>query len=113
MPTDPRYFLCTGECVKYEDLHLYPHSHIIGELRYVTYEGHKVTALLVYKKSLSVINVSPVRQNVLCRQLGDVRDFECLYPDCENRWDWHISDKTAEVLLSGLYTPVKRRKVAI
>jgi len=44
-PTEPRFFLCTGQCIKYADLHRYPNSHIIGHLCYLTDEGKKITAL--------------------------------------------------------------------
>jgi hypothetical protein len=113
MASNPRrFYLCTGQCVTADKLEQYPDSHIIGELRYVTEEGRKnVTALMVYKRSLPVTRMPQAMPKVLCRQLGDVRAFECQYPKCGNLWDWHISYKTAEVLLSLLYRPMKRKEV--
>jgi hypothetical protein len=113
MASNPRrFYLCTGQCVTADKLDQYPDSHIIGELRYVSDEGCKnVTALMVYRRSLLVTNKPTAMPKVLCRQLGDVRGFECLYPRCSNSWDWHISHKTAEILLRELYAPVKRKEV--
>ncbi len=39
-----KFFLCTGECVRADQLRDYPGSHIIGELHYVLDEGQRLTA---------------------------------------------------------------------
>jgi hypothetical protein len=92
-----RFFLCTGQIVTFDKLDKYPHSHIIGELRVVTDEGRKVTALAVYELSLSVedppIALPPVRVEII----GDARKIKCTC--CIHRERWEISKNVALALL--------------
>lgn len=105
MPSNPRYFLCTGECVKYEDLHLYPHSHIMGELRHVVDEGHKVTALARYEVSVSAANVPPLNPEIDVLLIGDARNIKCRSAGCEHRQRWEIG-KAAFMQLMSRYGKV-------
>ena len=100
MPSEPRYFLCTGECVKYEDLHLYPHSHIMGELRYVADEGRKVTALARYEVSVSAANVPPLNPEIDVMLIGDARNIKCRSAGCKNSQRWEIGKAAFMQLMS-------------
>lgn len=100
MPTDPRYFLCTGECVKYEDLYLHPESHIIGELRYVQDEGQRVTALARFEVSVSAINVPPVDPEIDVVVVGDARNIKCRFDGCNRLQRWEIGQAAFLQLMS-------------
>ncbi len=85
MPATERLFLlCTGECVAYKDLHKYPKSHVIGELRYLTDEGRRVTALALYDKSAPADQVPPLRPDIRLYVVGDARMIKCAFLKCEN-----------------------------
>ena len=106
MPSSPaRYFLCTGECVKYEDLYLYPESHIIGELRYVIDEGRKVTALARYDVSVSAALVPPIEPVIDVELVGDARNIKCRFPGCCRKERWEIG-KAAFLALTQRYGKV-------
>lgn len=100
MPPSPaRYFLCTGECVKYEDLYLHPESHIIGELHYVVDEGRKVTALARYEVSVSAALVPPIDPVIDVEFVGDARNIKCRFPGCLRRERWEIGKAAFLVLM--------------
>lgn len=95
MPSDPkpserRFFLCTGQCVSYKDLHKYPESHILGELRYVTDEGRKVTSLALYLTPVYAGTVPPVSPLIVAYIIGDARLIRCRYADCTKSQRWEI-----------------------
>lgn len=98
-----RFFLCTGQCVTFDQLDKYPHSHILGELRYVMDEDRKVTALAVYELSLPVedppIALPPVRVELI----GDARRIKCTC--CLHRERWEIG-KAAFLALRKRYEKV-------
>lgn len=103
MPSNPRrFFLCTGQCVEYQDLHKYPKSHIIGELRYMTDEGRKVTALAIYEKSVSAEEVPPTQTAIRMYVIGDARLIKCQYAGCVRSERWEIG-KAAFMALMQRY----------
>lgn len=89
-PTKRRFFLCTGQCVVYEDLHKYAGSHILGELRRMTDEGRRVTALALYETPVSARVVPPVRPVILVHIIGDARLIRCRYDSCHRSQRWEI-----------------------
>jgi hypothetical protein len=99
-PTVMRFFLCTGQCVKYQDLHKYPDSHVIGHLCYVTDEGRQVTALARWDLSVLAGTVPPVRPQVDCMMIGDVRQIRCRYPGCDRKERWEIGKAAFLALMS-------------
>jgi hypothetical protein len=105
MVSAARYFLCTGECVKYEDLHLYADSHIIGELRYVVDEGRKVTALARYDVSVSASLVPPIDPEIDVLLVGDAREIKCRAVGCVRKERWEIG-KAAFMQLMQRYGKV-------
>ena len=105
MPSHPRYFLCTGECVKYDDLYLHPESHIIGELRYVVDEGRKVTALARYEVSVSAMLVLPINPEIDIEIVGDARKIKCRFPGCGRKERWEIG-KAGYLALKQRYRKV-------
>ena len=105
MASDPQYFLCTGECVKYEDLHLYADSQSIGELRYVVDEGRKVTALARYDVSVSAALVPPINPEIDVILVGDAREIKCRAGGCTRKERWEIG-KAAFMQLMQRYGKV-------
>jgi hypothetical protein len=97
-----RYFLCTGECVRYADLPKYPDSHIIGHLTFVSDEGKQVTALARWEVSESCSKVPHVMHKIDCLIIGDVRSIKCRYPSCDNKQRWEIG-KAAFLALMNRY----------
>lgn len=95
-----RFFLCTGQCVTFDQLEKYPRSHIIGELRYVTDEGRKVTALAVYEKSVGVKDPPVVLPPIRVEIIGDARRIKCTC--CHHRERWEIG-KAAFMALMQRY----------
>lgn len=89
-PIEPRFFLCTGQCVKYADLYKYPASHIIGHLCFVTDEGKEVTALARWEASVSCETVPPLKPVIDCMMVGDVRRIKCRFAGCERTQRWEI-----------------------
>lgn len=95
MPSRParRFFLCTGQCVTsndiYKDMTRFSRSHIIGELRYVTYEGRKVTALAIYEKPVSAVTVPPVSPVIVDYTLLSPI-IKCRFPYCTRSQRWEI-----------------------
>ena len=85
-----RFFLCTGQSVKYSDLHKYADSHILGELRYITDEGRRVTALALYETPVSAVTVPPVKPVIVVHIIGDARLIKCRYADCTKSQRWEI-----------------------
>lgn len=88
--TERRFFLCTGQCVEYKDLYKYPESHILGELRYVTDENRKVTALALYETPVYAGTVPPVKPVILVYIIGDARNIKCRYEDCIRSQRWEL-----------------------
>lgn len=94
---DRTFKLCTGQEVKHDQLHHYPHSHIIGELRYVLEEGVKVTALALYEHSVSVTDAPPFRPPVRVEIIGDARRIRCTC--CIRREKWMIGKAARRLLV--------------
>lgn len=93
MPSSPavrKFFLCTGQCVKYADLHEYAESHILGELRYMTDEGRRVTALALYETPVSASQVPPVAPKIIVHIIGDARLIKCRYAGCTKSQRWEL-----------------------
>ena len=110
--SDPRYFLCTGECVKYEDLYLYPHSHIIGELRFMVDEGCKVTALARYEVSVSAVLVPPLSPEIDVFIFGDARKIKCRFAGCDHKQRWDMSKSAFEKLMKHYQKEEEHEPVA-
>ncbi len=89
-PSERRFFLCTGQCVAYKDLHKHPESHILGELRYVTDEGRKVTALALYEMPVSAGTVPPVKPVIIVHIIGDARLIKCRIAGCTKSQRWEL-----------------------
>ncbi len=100
MPPELRYFLCTGECVTLDELHLHPHSHIMGHLQYLEDEGRKVTALARWDVSPSTDQVAPLKPVIDCFFIGDARLIKCKHPGCPNHQRWEIGKAAFMVLMS-------------
>ena len=94
-----RFFLCTGQCVKYKDLYKYPSSHIIGELGYVLDEDRRVTALLRWDVSVSAAVVPPIKPVIDSEIIGDARRIKCRYEGCYQRQRWEIGKAGFEQLM--------------
>jgi hypothetical protein len=104
-----KFFLCTGQVVKYSDLHKYPASHIIGELRYLTDEGKKVTSLALYDVPACANQVPPLKPEIRLYVIGDSRMIKCMYPisteaKCGRLERWEIG-KAAFQQLMQRYAP--------
>ncbi len=91
-----RFFLCTGEVVKKHELP--SRSHIIGELRYVEDEGHRVTALAVYDVSVPAGQCPPQRPSIRLDVIGDARNIRCTI--CGNVQRWEIGQAGFLALMS-------------
>lgn len=106
MPLEPRYFLCTGQCVEYKDLYKYPHSHIIGHLIYLTDEGRKVSALALWEKPEPTDTVPPILPETMAHLIGDARNIRCRFivnaeGDVCGRYErWEIGKAAFEQLMS-------------
>jgi len=100
--TEPRFFLCTGQCVKYNELHQYPDSHIIGHLCYVTDDDKSVTALARWEVSVACKQVPPLKPVIDCLLIGDARQIKCRCAGCENKQRWEIG-KAAFLTLMKRY----------
>jgi len=98
--SDRRFFLCTGEAVTADRLALYPHSHIIGELRYVLDEGRRVTALARWECSVTTRLEPPIKPDVDIYLIGDARDIKCRFAGCHNKERWEIGQAAIMQLLS-------------
>jgi hypothetical protein len=85
-----RFFLCNGKCVDYDKLHEHPTSHIIGELRYVTDEGRKVTALALYETPVSSGVVPPIAPSIIVYIVGDARMIKCRFAGCNRSQRWEL-----------------------
>lgn len=89
-PSERRFFLCTGQCVTYKDLHKYADSHILGELRYLTDEGRRVTALALYETTVSAAQVPPLKPVLVAYIIGDARQIKCRYAGCARSQRWEL-----------------------
>ena len=90
MPPVRRFFLCSGQCVEEKDLYKYPDAHILGDLRYVTDEGRKVTALALWLVPTSARMVPPLLPVVVAFLVGDARMIRCRFADCARSQRWEI-----------------------
>lgn len=107
MPSDePKYFLCTGQCVTRDELCDYPHSHIMGHIQYLEDEGSKkVTALARWEISVPANTVAPLKPTVDCFFIGDARRIKCRHAGCHNHQRWEIG-KAAFMQLMKRYGKV-------
>lgn len=94
-----KFVLCTGERVQADQLNNYPDSHIIGELRFVLYDGQKVIALAVYEISLPSNLTPPIQPDIRAEIVGDARRIRCTISHCEHFKNWAIG-RTAFLRLS-------------
>lgn len=101
-PLEIRFFLCTGQCVRYVDLWNYPKSHIIGSLIDVYYEGREVTALARWDVSVATVNVPPLRPQIDSLLIGDARGVRCRYEGCNNKQRWGMGRKAMLALMSRM-----------
>ena len=100
-PKETRYFLCTGQCVRYSELYKYPESHIIGHLTYVVDENTRVTGLARWETSQrcdTVPSLSLVK--IDCILIGDARAIRCRYPSCARLQRWEIGKAAYMALMS-------------
>ena len=96
-PTERRFMLCTNEVVRYQYLHLYPESHIVGELFRYIYDGEPVTALFFYINPVSASVVPPIRPVFGPRMVADA-DVPCLFPGCGKLARWKMGRSARKVL---------------
>ncbi len=89
-PTERKFFLCTGHVVAYKDLYKHADSHILGELRHITDEGRRVTALALYEAPVRADSVPPVKPVIIVHIIGDARLIKCRYADCTKSQRWEI-----------------------
>lgn len=82
-----------------DQLSNYPHSHIIGELRYVLEEGLRVSALAVYEVSLPSSILPPMDVHIRVEIIGDARRIKCTYRNCDHFKRWEIGKATFLQLL--------------
>lgn len=94
--------LCTGQEVKFDRLDEYPHSHIIGELRYVLDDGVKVTAMALYEQSVPVTDPPPFRPPVRVEIIGDARRIKCTC--CIRRKKWSAGKAALRQMAQRLTT---------
>lgn len=98
-----KFFLCTGECVRADQLRDYPRSHIIGELRYIEDQGQMVSALAVYANSLPTNAMLSVEMDICVEIIGDARRIKCRFPNCHHHLKrWQIG-RTAFMQLQRRY----------
>jgi hypothetical protein len=95
-----RFLLCTGQAILDDQLEKFPNSHIIGELLYVSDEGHKVTALARWETSCSTHLMPPIKPDVDVYLIGDARDIKCRYSGCRNKERWEIGQAAYMQLIS-------------
>ena len=98
MPTRRRFFLCNGACVTFDRLGEHAGSHIIGELRYVSDDGRKVTALAVYETSLPVGDPPAIVPTIRAEIIGDSRRIKCTC--CLHQQDWEIGKSALAALFA-------------
>ena len=84
---ETRYFLCTGQVVKYSDLHKYPNAHILGHLVERSDEGRKVTGMMLWRNAEPTDKVPPVNPRKKSVLIGDVREICCELCEREQRWE--------------------------
>lgn len=111
-PIEIKFFLCTGEIVKYDELSTHPDCHIVGHLCYIADEGKRVTAMAYWRESVSCGNVPPLKPTVDCLMIGDVRAIRCRYPGCERSQRWEIGKAAFLALMSRWAAPLLNRKVS-
>ncbi len=99
VPPPRRYLLCTGQCVEYKDLYLHPKSHILGELRYLTDDGRKVTALALYEMTVRADQVPPLKPDIRVYLIGDARMVKCRYAGCDHVQRWEIGKAAFDQLM--------------
>jgi len=105
-PAERRFFLCTGDVVRpselYKNQEKYKDAHILGELRYMTDEGRKVTALALYETPVGALTVPPVKPVILLYLIGDGRLIKCRYPYCIRYQRWEIGKAAMSQLMSRM-----------
>lgn len=102
IPKERRFFLCTGQCVKASDLHKYSGNHIIGDLRYMTDEGRRVTALALWETPVSVETIPPLKPVDVAYIIGDARLIRCRYAECRRIQRWEIGRAGVLALMDRL-----------
>lgn len=100
--TDRRFLLCTGQCVKSTDLRKYSGSHIIGDLRYMTDGGRRVTSLALWDAPVSAGTVPPLKPVILVYIIGDARLIKCRYDGCGKSQRWEIGRAGVLALMDRL-----------
>jgi len=98
-PSKPRYMLCTGECVLYEDLYKHPNSHIIGHMRHINYEGKRVSVLARWEESKSARVVPPLEPEIDL-DIIEATNIKCRHVDCENTVRWEVGKAALDVLFA-------------
>jgi hypothetical protein len=66
---------------------MYPHSHILGELRYVMDEGRRVTGLALWDHPVAADEAIPMMPVVIAVIIGDARMIRCRRCDRSQRWE--------------------------
>jgi hypothetical protein len=84
--------------VTFEKLDAHPQSHIVGELRYVSDGGRKVTALAVYDMSLPSAQPPVVLPPIRAEIVGDAKRIRCTC--CIHRQDWEIGKSALQALFA-------------
>lgn len=97
---ETRFFLCTGQCVKYSELYKYPESHIIGHLVYLHDEGQRVTGLARWDVSQPCDQVPMLAPKIDVIFIGDARGITCRFAGCNRVERWEIGKAAFLVLMS-------------
>ena len=114
---DKLYFLCDGSAVKYADLHKHPRLHIIGDMRRLVDDGHRVMSLARWVASVPTDTVPPIDPEIDSYLIGDVRRIRCLHVDenrifdCDRVSRWDIDKAAIFALLARMGLEYPREEV--
>jgi hypothetical protein len=90
MPANERrFFLCTGNLVTLDELHLHPAAHIIGETKRITMGGRRVSVLAVYEVSVPTTCPPEILPEIRS-ETKEADHIRCTVVGCGRKERWEI-----------------------
>ena len=83
-------------------------GHIMGEIKTVSVDDGRVSALMLYERSIALQDVPEEMPPLRARIRGSAEQIQCTYPGCAHTRDWIGEADVRQLKLASSRRKIKR-----